>query len=110
MDYCLAEPNVCLFLLDHYSKPLLAVCCVCYILFHIFRTDTDLRKSITVVPMVLYFFKKGKINKTSQSLCVQLKIVINRACLKKQLLPFFLYKREFIKQFSHEECDMCLYF
>lgn len=28
MDYCLAEPNVCLYLLDHYSKLLLTTHCI----------------------------------------------------------------------------------
>lgn len=59
--------------------------------------------------------KNRKKEKTSQSLYVELKIVINRACLKtttkNNCCLFFLYKREFMtKKFSSEECDMCLYF
>lgn len=59
--------------------------CISVVLFCIFHTDTQICKSITVILMVLLKKKKGKKNGENQPIivCTELKIVINRACLKK---------------------------
>lgn len=63
--------------------------------------------------------KKGKRRKKKKKtesqpiiVCTKLKIVINRACLKKnkkQLLPFFLYKREFMTKNLAVRNVICVY-
>lgn len=48
--------------------------------------------------------------KTNQLLCVQFKIVINRACLKeKTTVAFFLYKREFMTKNLAVRNVICVY-
>lgn len=83
MDYCLAEPKCLLVPVGPrqqtaaYNALYISVVMLC-----IFHTDTKLRKSITVVLMVL--LKKKKIENQPIIVCTELKIVINRACFKKK--------------------------
>lgn len=82
MDYCLAEPKCLLVPVGPrqqtaaYDALYISVVILC-----IFHTDTKLRKSITVVLMVL--LKKRKKENQPIIVCTELKIVINRACLKE---------------------------
>lgn len=84
MDYCLAEPKCLLVSVGPrqqtaaYNALYISVVMLC-----IFHTDTKLRKSITVVLMVLLKKKEKKRENQPIIVCTELKIVINRACLKE---------------------------
>lgn len=91
MDYCLAEPKRLLVPVGPLQQTAAySALCISVVLFCIFHTDTKLCKSITVVLMVLFKKKKRKKEKKANGenqpiiVCTELKIVINRACLKKK--------------------------
>lgn len=94
--------------------------CISVVLFCIFHSDTKTLQVNhccshgTVLGEGRKKRQKIKIKKkTSQSLYVEFKIVINRACWKKNKTTvafFFCIKENLWQKSSCEECGMCLYF